>query len=67
MIYIGTLLGLDDILRLEYTFIVIMVGLLLLVVYIEWIIEAFFIACRWKVYRYIKERDLNSEELTVNN
>lgn len=60
LIYVWTILWLDDIVWLEYTFIVMMLGLLVLIVYIEWIIEAFFIACWRKVYKHITKKE--SEE-----
>lgn len=62
LIYIGTLLGIDQVERLQYVFIFGIIWLLFLIIYIEWIIEAFFITCRWKVYKHIKtdEQELSN-------
>lgn len=55
IIYLWSLVGLDEVKWLQYVFIVWVIGLLLLIIYIEGIIEAFFITCRWKVYKQITE------------
>ena len=55
IIYLGTWLWLDNILFFKIIFIIGVIGLVCLVAYIEWIIEAFFITCRWKVWKLIKE------------
>lgn len=54
LIWVGTRLGLDQFAFLQIVFIAIIVGLILLVAYIEGIIEAFVMTYRYKVYKHIK-------------
>ncbi len=55
LIWVGTWLGLDKIEFLQVVFIAIIVWLILLVSYIEGIIEAFVMTYWYKVYKHIKE------------
>ncbi len=57
IIYAWTRMWLDNILFLKISFICIMLLLIFLVSYVEWIIEAFFITCWWKVWNKIKHED----------
>jgi len=57
LIWIGIWLGINEILILQLLLVVVILWLILLISYIEWIIEAFFVTCRWKVWRIIKARE----------
>ncbi len=54
LIWVGTRLGLDKYEFLQIVFIAMIIWLILLVAYIEGIIEAFGMTYRYKVYKYIK-------------
>lgn len=60
LIYLWTRMWLDSILFLKIAFIIGMIVLIFLVAYVEWIIEAFFITCRWKVWKHIKQEEQTS-------
>lgn len=57
LIWLGIRLGINEIFVLQILLIGVILGMLLLVSYIEWIIEAFFITCRRKVWKIIKARE----------
>lgn len=62
IIYLWTRLWLDSFLLLKIAFVILMLWLILLVSYVEWIIEAFFITCRWKVRHKVKDEDGSIKE-----
>ena len=62
LIWLGTLLWLNSFPLMQFVMSMIILGLIVLVAYVEWIIEAFFTTCRWNVYRVIKWEDIRSTE-----
>lgn len=54
LIRVGTWLWLDQYTFLQIVFIAIIAGLIILVAYIEGIIEAFVMTYRYKVYKHVK-------------
>ena len=49
--------GLDSNVTLQTIFIIVVIGLIIFVTYIEWLIEAFFITCRQHVWNEVQERE----------